>query len=285
MTTLVAPAKLTLSLRVVGRRADGYHDIEAEMVSVDLHDVLEVDERSTGLDVVAEDGSRGEALASAPDNIVERALAAVGRSARVRIHKRIPVGGGLGGGSADAAAILRWAGVDDPAVAARLGADVPFCVRGGRALVGGIGELVRPLPFEDRRFVLLVPPFSVETARVYAAWDDLEAGRAAGPGGRRPGGGGPAPGRGHNDLLDAALRAEPRLARWGAVLADATGREPFLAGSGSTWWVEGSPAELGLEGATFLDLDGDRARVLVVETVPAGWAGPSGEDGDLPGVR
>ena len=71
-----------------------------------------------------------------------RALDACGRRAAVRLTKRIPVGGGLGGGSADAAAVLRWAGCADVSVAADLGADVPFCVAGGRARVEGIGERV-----------------------------------------------------------------------------------------------------------------------------------------------
>ena len=76
----------------------------------------------------------------------------------MHIDKRIPPGGGLGGGSADAAAVLRWAGVDDLAAAAALGADVPFCLVGGRARVRGIGEVVEPLPFVDRTVTLVMPP-------------------------------------------------------------------------------------------------------------------------------
>ena len=73
----------------------------------------------------------------------------------------------------------------------RLGADVPFCVRGGRARVTGVGEIVEPLPFEDRRFVLLLPPLSVDTAAVYARWDERRAtgagrSRRRGPDGKRP---------------------------------------------------------------------------------------------------
>src|SRR5207302_2726971 len=102
-----------------------------------------------------------------------RALATVGRRARVRLFKEIPAGAGLGGGSADAAAVLRWAGCDDLAAAARLGADVPFCLVGGRARVRGAGEEVSPLPFEDvagRSYTLLTPPFGVSTAAVYREW-------------------------------------------------------------------------------------------------------------------
>ena len=141
----------------------------------------------------------------------------------MRIDKRIPAGGGLGGGSADAAAVLRWAGVDDPAIAVRLGADVPFCVRGGRARVTGVGEILEPLAPEPRVFTLVLPPFGCSTAAVYRAWDEL--GGPTGPGG--------------NDLEPAALAVEPRLAAWRDRLGDATGEQPHLAGSGSTWFVEG----------------------------------------------
>ena len=160
-----APAKLTLSLRITGVRPDGYHELEAEMVALDLHDTLRL-EPGTGLTVHAEHpgpAGLGE-VPSGPDNLVAKALTAVGREARVRLIKRIPPGAGLGGGSSDAAAILRWAGCGDLAVAARLGADVPFCVVGGRASVRGIGEAVVPLPYEERHFVLLLPPFGVNTA-------------------------------------------------------------------------------------------------------------------------
>src|SRR5207302_1227651 len=146
-----------------------------------------------------------------------------GRQAHVRLVKRIPPGGGLGGGSADAAAVLRWAGVADVELAASLGADVPFCLTGGRARVRGIGEMVAALPFEDRTFTLLVPPFGVSTPAVYGAWDAM-----GGPTGEA------------NDLEAAALAVEPRLATWRDRLGEQTGRTPILAGSGSTWFVEGA---------------------------------------------
>ena len=98
---LRAPAKLTLSLRVTGVRADGYHLIDAEMVTLDLHD--DVDLLPVGAPTA---GSTGWVPAGGRD-LVAAALALTGRRAQVRITKRIPVGGGLGGGSADAAAVLR----------------------------------------------------------------------------------------------------------------------------------------------------------------------------------
>ena len=178
--TWAAPAKLTLSLRITGTRPDGYHEVDAEMVTLDLVDELTFDD-GDGLEVV---GASGLPVPGGEANLVHRALAAVGRTAQVRLHKRIPAGAGLGGGSADAAAVLRWAGCADLALAARLGADVPFCVVGGRARVGGIGEVVTPLPPVDRTYTLLVPSFGVSTSAVYRAWDDL--------GGAMPAGSGPA---------------------------------------------------------------------------------------------
>ncbi len=261
---LVAPAKLTVSLKVIGRRADGYHDIDAEMVTLDLFDRLVVDPGRNGVEIAPAPGARADALTCGPDNLVARALAAAGRTAGVRVDKRIPVGGGLGGGSADAAAILRWAGVGDLAVAAALGGDVPFCTLGGRALVEGIGERVTPLVYEQREFVLLVPPFGVDTAAAYRCWDELEAG-----GSRRTDGS-----REVNALTEAALAVEPRLATWRDLLGERTGKAPVLAGSGSTWFVEGSAEELHVGDREVLACGRDQGRLIPVRTVPAGWAGP-----------
>jgi 4-diphosphocytidyl-2-C-methyl-D-erythritol kinase len=174
---------------------------------------------------------------------VRRALRAVGRTAAVHVDKHIPPGAGLGGGSADAAAVLRWAGCGDLGLAAGLGADVPFCVRGGRARVGGIGEVVEPLPFVDLTFTLCTPPLFVATPRVYAAWDELD----------RPGADGP------NDLAAPAIVVEPELATWRDRFGEATGATPVLAGSGATWFVEGSFPDV----ATALA----PARVVVTRTV------------------
>lgn len=216
---MVAPAKLTRSLRVTGVRSDGYHLIDAEMLSIDLADTLTFHD-GDGLEVRA-------AQSDVPvddDNLVRRALRAAGRSAHVVLEKRIPSGAGLGGGSADAAAVLRWAGVDDLDLAVALGADVPFCVVGGRARVTGVGEQVVGLPFEVLTFTLLTPPIHCATPAVYAAWDGLGGPHADGP----------------NDLEPAALAVAPELARWRDRLGDATGQTPVLAGSGSTWFVEGA---------------------------------------------
>lgn len=229
MTVLHANAKLTLSLRITGRRDDGFHLIDAEMVTLDLHDTLEISD-GDGLELIDETGPKGDlGVAHGADNLVQRALRATGRTAHVRLTKRIPLGAGLGGGSADAAAVLRWAGIDDPATAVALGADVPFCVVGGRARVRGIGEIVEPLALEPRVYTLMVPPFGCSTPEVYRAWDELGAASAPTGASGEPG----------NDLEPAALRVQPRLADWREHLAGATGQRPRLAGSGSTWFVEG----------------------------------------------
>lgn len=221
MISISAPAKLTITLAMAGVRDDGYHLIDAEMVSLDLHDTLEISD-GDGLEVVGPAGI--ERIGPDDDNLVRRALRLCGREAHVRLHKRIPAGAGLGGGSSDAAAVLRWAGYDDEVGAASIGADVAFCLRGGRARVSGIGEIVEPLPFETRTFTLLTPPIGCSTPAVYAAWDEL---------------GGPRGDNG-NDLEPAAMAVAPALAEWRDELAAASGQRPRLAGSGSTWFVEGA---------------------------------------------
>lgn len=223
--TVLAPAKLTVSLRITGVRDDGYHLIDAEMVTVDLADELVLAD-GDDLEVI---GATGLAVPADDDNLVRRALRAVDRTAAVRLTKRIPAGAGLGGGSADAAAVLRWAGVTDPSVAVALGADVAFCVAGGRARVTGIGEEIAPLDPVDATYTLLTPPFGCSTPAVFAAWDDLGGPRSEGA----------------NDLEPAALVVEPRLAEWRDRLGDASGIAPTLAGSGSTWFVPGAFADVG----------------------------------------
>lgn len=219
MITLCAPAKLTLRLSVTGTREDGMHLIDAEMVTLDLYDTLTIFDEAGP--VIFEGPSAP--TQDFEEDLVRQAQRVVGSDHRVVVHKRIPPGAGLGGGSADAAAILRWAGGVDPSVAALLGADVPFCQVGGRARVSGIGELVTPMEFRPGSVTLLVPPLHSSTAEVYRCWDQL-----GGP--RHPSG---------NDLTEAALSVTPQLAAYRDALRAATGQEPRLAGSGSTWWVPG----------------------------------------------
>lgn len=243
---LRAHAKLTLSLAMTGLRPDGFHLIDAEMVSIELHDVLTIDPERSGLNAT---GPFSNGMPLDETNLVARALQLVGRNAHVTIGKHIPHGGGLGGGSTDAATVMRWGGhgVDDQALveASTLGADIPFCMIGGRARVRGIGEIIEPLPHIARDITLIIPPLAVSTPAAYRAWDDL---------------GGPT-GNGPNDLEAAALVVEPRLAWWRDQIESRAGRPPTLAGSGATWFVEGRRDDaLG-------DLVDEGARVVVTRTV------------------
>ena len=184
-----APAKLTISLRVVGVRPDGYHLIDAEMVTLDLADELAF-ARGDGLEVI--DAGGGPPVPADDDNLV-RTRAARRRSHRARAADQAHPG--RGGARGRVGRRRRGAAVGrrrrprcwrPPS-----GADVAFCVTGGRARVTGIGEVVEPLPFEDRTYTLLIPPFGCSTPAVYRAWDELggptadrperpRAGRAAG---------------------------------------------------------------------------------------------------------
>jgi 4-diphosphocytidyl-2-C-methyl-D-erythritol kinase len=220
MIKLRAPAKLTWFLEIIGRRDDGYHQLRAEMVTLDFADRLTLDEAGDYLRVEGPFSS----VPVGPDNLVARALALVGRRAGVTVHKVVPPGGGLGGGSADAGAILRWAGGVGVESALSLGADVPFCQVGGRALVEGVGERVSELDFEERKLTLVLVDFPVDTRAVYAAYDELVAR------GERP--------QGRNHLAAAARTVSPRLARTWDWLAATLGERVHLAGSGSTLFVE-----------------------------------------------
>ncbi len=219
MIQLFAPAKLTRHLEVTGRREDGYHLLRSEMISVALYDQLVIDESADYLRVIGP-----TSVPSDDSNLIRRALTLVGRRAGVTLDKQIPTGGGLGGGSSDAAAILRWAGGVAPQSAAQLGGDVPYCQVGGRALVEGIGDVVTPLVFEDRDVTLFLADFEVSTASVYRAYDEMVSG------GERP--------TGTNHLEAPACRGEARLGRllqW----ARSEFSDVQLAGSGSTVFVEG----------------------------------------------
>ena len=221
MIRLRAPAKLTWFLEITGRRSDGYHELRSEMVTLALADSLAIDENADYLRLA-------HPVASVPTderNVVARALRLVGRRAGVVLAKFIPSGGGLGGGSADAAAVLRWAGGVSAQRALTLGGDVPFCQLGGRALVEGVGERLTPLAFEARMVTLIMPDFRVDTAQCYRAFDQLRADKWS-PEGR-------------NHLEVPAGVVQPRLTSTLGWLRAHYG-DVHLAGSGSTMFVEGA---------------------------------------------
>ena len=219
MYELYAPAKLTLSLVITGVQESGLHELEAEMVTITLADTITLSKGEMQVTY------RGDYPISPlmEEDLIVRALNTVGQSMKVDVDKRIPPGGGLGGGSANAAAILRWANFKDRDGGVHLGSDVPFNIRGGRASVAGVGELVTHLPYEARVFTLILPPFGCSTVDVYRQWDEM---------------GGPKSSNG-NDLEPAALELYPELEKWKRAIEDHTGKRARLAGSGSTWFVEG----------------------------------------------
>jgi len=181
----VAPAKLNLYLHVLGRRADGYHELDSLVAFAACHDLVEI--REAGAFRFEIDGPFAEALAAEdPERNLAvraaRALAeAVGRPLDVEIvlTKNLPVAGGIGGGSSDAAAVLRLLSMlwdlpqDHPAlarVAPGLGADVPVCLHGRTAYFGGIGDRIDPAPVLPETWIVLVNPgISLPTKDVFAA--------------------------------------------------------------------------------------------------------------------
>jgi 4-diphosphocytidyl-2-C-methyl-D-erythritol kinase len=214
ISELRAPAKLNLELIVLGRRPDGSHEVATVLQSIDLSDRLTI-EPGPKSSLVAE-GSFS--VPSDAANLVLRAAGEIGFSARFILHKSIPPGAGLGGGSSDAAAVLREGGRgrgDLVEIAGRLGADVPFFLHGGRARATGRGEVLQPLAMEPGWFALAWPGFEVSTAAVYQAWDSVG-------------------GDGRNHLFRAACAVEPRLGGFAAGLGDGW----VMTGSGSGFFRE-----------------------------------------------
>lgn len=245
----LAPAKVNRELRVGRRRADGFHEIWSRIVSIDLADRL-VAETADMLELECDD----PAIPKDESNLVMRAarrLAArfgLEAKARLRLEKRVPVGGGLGGGSADAAVALRllarlWeipVGEQELGeIAAELGSDVRFFLFGGQAEVTGRGEEVTPLEDAPQtELLLLVPPFPVSTTAVYAAYagrgrlpERLEVAR---PGGSRF--------FGPNDLAPSVLQMESAMNVY-VESASGVSEDWAVSGSGATVAIRGALAE------------------------------------------
>lgn len=238
-----APAKLNLALEILGKRADGFHELLSVMQTVTIEDTLTI-QPAAAMAFTCSDPTL------ARGNLVERAMEAlraeVASYTPVRLHldKVIPVGAGLGGGSSDAATTLLaldhlWGANLDchrlTTLAAGLGSDVPFFLHGGTCLVAGRGERVRPLPRPAPAwYVLVTPPIHVSTARVFAAvtpedWSDGEQTRRiaaySAPGAPIP--------SGPNGLEEALCRIYPAA---GEALQRIRERLPVsrLSGSGPT---------------------------------------------------
>lgn len=251
-----AHSKLTLALRVVDRRDDGFHEIDAVIASVGAPaDTLVIGPAPSG--EAGSSGSRLEVLGRVDgvptddSNLALRALRALVASGAadpgldIRLHKAIPPGSGLGGGSADAAAVLAGASramepgahPDLYTIAATLGSDVPFCLDGGLARVTGRGERVDSLGFIGGWWVAVaVPDLFVPTAAVYAMWDELGSPRSDRIGEPPRVLAGVIDGL-VNDLEPAALAVRPELGPFRDRWASDAGVSPVLAGSGSAYFV------------------------------------------------
>lgn len=179
--TQTAPAKVNLALDILGRRPDGYHEMRMVMQTVSLFDTLAFEEAEEGFTLSA----RGFELPAGKKTLEQRAAEAFFTAAglpmpgiRVELEKAVPAYAGLGGGSADAAALLRMLRAryapDMPPeklekIGSAAGSDVPFCVRGGTALAEGRGEALTDLPpLPDCRFVICKPDFDLPTPRMFA---------------------------------------------------------------------------------------------------------------------
>jgi len=288
--TVKAPAKVNLYLEVVGRRPDGYHDLRTIMQTVNLCDELTFAPRP---DAEITLDAAGAGLPPAGDNLVLRAARllqeqhAPQRGADIALRKAIPVGGGLGGGSSDAAATLKalnrlWelglGTAQLEGLAAQLGSDVPFFIRGGTALCEGRGERVTPLPVKGRcAYVLVLPDVRVSTQEVYAEFDNdltlrlpratieevqssLTVGNMEQLGRNL-----------RNDLQVSAVRISPEVARIYELLAEATHRVGAegvcLSGSGSSFLVLFASPDRASEAARELP-DRVGVRTVMAQSLP-----------------
>ena len=242
---MLAPAKLNLCLYVGPRRDDGLHEILSLFEPLELADELKVTE--AGADEVIVEGIEGPDL-TAKALIALREAGWDGPPLRIEVTKRVPVAAGLGGGSADAAAVLRLArgrveGLR--AIAAAIGADVPSQLQPRACLVAGAGEVIEPaLPPADHGVVLIPQPVGLATAEVYAEADRLGTprGEAELEAIRRrlrdavDEGGSPLDYREHlvNDLQPAAISLRPEIEEALGALAEAGAGHAMVTGSGPT---------------------------------------------------
>jgi 4-diphosphocytidyl-2-C-methyl-D-erythritol kinase len=266
--TVLAPAKVNLYLHLTGRRSDGYHLLDSLVVFAGLGDTLKI-APSTDIEL-ALDGPQAGALGAIEDNLVLRAARllaerrGLAHGARMTLSKQLPVGAGLGGGSAGAAAALNallrfWR--QNPApdelleMALELGADVPVCLAGRAALVGGIGEKLAPAPDLPAAWLVLANPgIALATAEVFAARDgDFSQ---PDPLGEAPAGVADLArllaGR-RNDLTAPAMRLAPVIGRLLDALEGLAGcRLARMSGSGATCFALMDDAQAAADGALAL---------------------------------
>ena len=265
MLGLPAPAKLNLFLHVLGRRADGYHDLQSAMQLVDLADSLDFELRPDGTLLRS-----GDLVGATEGDLCLRAAqllqAATGcrLGAEIRVRKRIPAGAGLGGGSSDAATTLialnrLWhLGLDRPTLARlglQLGADVPFFVEGRNAYAEGLGEILSPIELPARRYVVIWPGVSLATAAIFRD-DGLTRN-------------GPAT---KIAVFSAALRASPQALFGTNVLEPVARRHAAEVGDALDWLGRFGQARMtGSGSAVFVAVESDDAAWQATQGLPDAW--------------
>lgn len=246
--SLFAPAKINLALHVLGRREDGYHDLDSIVAFADVGDWLRFSPAAQF--TVTADGPFAAALPDASGNIIAKAWAAARQIAEsrgrplppvaVHLTKNLPVASGIGGGSANAAAALKGflkvAGIDGidteiTAAALRIGADVPVCLLGTPCRMQGVGERITPLAdFARRQAILVNPMVAVSTPEVFGRLG-LAKGQSHGAGIESE----DDPAHWRNDLAAPAIALEPVIGEVLQRLAQAPGvTRAFMSGSGAT---------------------------------------------------
>ena len=258
--TLKAYAKVNLAFEVLGRRDDGYHDIASVIQTIDLCDTLTL-EPADDITLSCDDPDL-----ESPDNLVLKAAHLLRETtdcnvgAHITLQKAIPIAGGLGGGSSDAAAALKglnrlWGlglSVEElTTLAAEIGSDVPFFVRGGTAMMHGRGERIRPLPPADLEWlVLLCPGIAVDnkTASLYGEFTQSHYTRGALSRkleARIRGGGDVPPQFLFNAFDDVAFNAFPGLEKYWKTFESMGAKEIHLSGSGPSMFTPISRKEIG----------------------------------------
>ncbi|MFH1830734.1 MAG: 4-(cytidine 5'-diphospho)-2-C-methyl-D-erythritol kinase [Pseudomonadota bacterium] len=280
--TLKTPAKVNIFLRVIRKRPDGYHDLQMVMLPLSLYDEIQLKLRPAGIDITV-DGISDKGMAG-EKNLAYRAAKIISEKTgkklgvRIELTKNIPVAAGLGGGSSDAAAVLKglnelWElglATDKLAELGKtLGADVPFFCHNGPAFVEGIGDRVTVYDsFPNLSFLLINPGFSVSTSWIYKQWDlqltlhtpdarvrplfqvfsDVIASL-------------------HNDLERVTISAHPEIETIKTALKDAGAKGVLMSGSGPT--VFGVFAEKASRDAAREHINDKKWRVFSAEGLAA----------------
>jgi 4-diphosphocytidyl-2-C-methyl-D-erythritol kinase len=272
-----APAKINLFLRVVGRRPDGYHELDSIFIPVALCDRIGIETRPASTPTVTLRCDL-RSLPADDRNLAVRAasvfMAEFGLEAEVLIdlHKEIPVGAGLGGGSSDAGTVLRMMAalfrIDSPnrlaEIALKLGADVPFFLNPVPARVGGIGERITPLEWNPNfALVIAVPPIEVSTAEVFRALKPVNwSGVAPKSAVRRILAGEIVPTLLVNDLAPAAISRRPRIGDTLAMIQLAGALAASMTGSGSAVFGIFATAAKAQEAAALLRRQDPELRIV-----------------------